>query len=437
MNVRSQTMTAARSLTQPSTGFLYGWLLVAIFVEYARPTNQLTFLEFPFFYSLVPMSLLLVQSFAQGLRPLSEIFADRIAKWVLIFFAVITASWAATGFSSFGSPVFQTMLGYVFLFFLVARIVTTEKRLRGVIIALTLAHFYLLAVNFNVLTDPTQRQYLKGGTFLGDGNDFSLSMCILIPCMIEIALSAKSRGRQLLAWTALVVIILGIIATQSRGGTLGIAAVMFYLWWRSPKKLVTGIAIAMVGVLVLLYAPSQYYQRMGTVTGMSIDGSAQGRLDAWSGAIGMGGKNPILGIGAGQFGARWGKTAHSTYMLAFAELGLPGFVCVLMLVFGNIRANMRLRANVLARDEPAGDAQDRTKSLRLLDMTNAGMVGFAVTGAFLSATYYPHMCVLTALLIAARAFAGRAAGLQPGEGLVKTSRLPNAGPPRRTNRNHA
>jgi O-antigen ligase len=365
---------------------------------------------------------------------MKEIFADPIAKWVPIMFGVVTLSWAATGFGSFGSQVMQTMLGYVFLFILVARIVTTERRLRGVIIALVIAHFYLLAVNFNVLTNPTQRQYLVGGTFLGDGNDFSLSICILIPFMVEVALSAGSKFRRALAWTTVGVIIIAIIATQSRGGTLGIAAVLAYLWWRSPNKIASAVAVAMVGGLVLLYAPAEYYQRMGTVTGMQIDGSAQGRLDAWSGAIGMGMKNPILGIGAGQFGARWGKTAHSTYMLAFAELGLPGFVCVLVLVFGNIGANMRLRRNLLPRDGP-GYANHELQTLRMLDLANAGVVGFAVTGAFLSATYYPHMFVLTALLIAARGFATAAAGIQPGGGLTNTSRFPKAAPPRRTQRN--
>lgn len=436
MNVRAQSVPTARSRAQPGTNFLYAWLLVALFIEYARPANQLTFLNFPFFYSVVPMSLLLVQSFVQGLRPIKEIFADPIAKWVPLMFGVVALSWAATGFSSYGSQTVQTVLGYLFLSCMVARIVTTEGRLRGVVIALMLGHFYLLAVNFNVLTNPSQRQYLVGGTFLGDGNDYSLSMCILIPLVVEVALAAKTRLRRVLAWTSLAVIILAIIATQSRGGTLGIAAVMIYLWWRSPRKVVSAAAIAMVGGLVLLYAPAQYFQRMGTVTSMQIDGSAQGRLDAWSGAIGMGVKNPVVGIGTGQFGARWGQTAHSTYMLALAELGLPGFVCVLVLVFGNIRSNMRLRKSLLARDGPT-NALVRMRTLRLLDMTNAGMVGFAVAGAFLSATYYPHMYLLTALLISARLFAARAGGTQPDEGPGRKSRLPNAGPPRRTQRDQA
>lgn len=410
MNTRAQGIQAGRSRAESGTGFLYGWLLVSLFIEYARPTNQFTFLDFPYFYAIVPMTLLLVSSFAPGLRPMKEIFSDRMAKWVPIFFGVVALSWAATGFHSGGVPVFQMVLENALRFFLIARIVTTEKRLRGVIISLVLAHFYLLAVNFNVLVDPSVRQYLVGGTFLGDGNDYALSMCILIPCMVEVALSSQSRFRRYFAWTAVAVIILAIVASQSRGGTLGVVAVFVYLWLRSPNKLITAFAIAMVGALVLLYAPAQYYQRIGTVTGMTIDGSAQGRLDAWSGAIGMGVKNPVLGIGAGQFSVRWGRTAHSTYMLAFGELGLPGLICVLVLVFGNLRMNAKLRRQLLARAGPK-PAPDAWRTIRLLDLVNAGLVGFAVCGAFLSATYYPHMYVLTALLISARIFAMRAVGL--------------------------
>ena len=392
---------------QSSPAFLYAWLLIALFVEYARPTNQLGLHSLPFFYSAVPMLLLLVQSFAPGLRPMKEILSDRISKWLLLFVGIVFLSWGMNAFDAAGSQFFQMMLGYIVLFFLVARIVTSETRLRGVVVALALAHFYLLAVNFNVLTNPSVRQYISGGTFLGDGNDFSLSMCILIPLMIEVGLSTGSRFKRTLTWAAVALIVLAIIATQSRGGTLGIAAVMAYLWWRSPKKAVAAVAIAMVAGLVLLYAPSQYFQRIGSAAAGNLDGSAQGRLDAWSGAIGMGAQNPILGVGPGRFSAVWGKTAHSTYMLALAELGVPGFACVLMLVFGNIHSNVRMRKAVLATGG-AAVAAGRLRTMRLLDMTSAAAVGFSVSAAFLSATYYPHMYVLTALMLSARTFAAQA-----------------------------
>jgi O-antigen ligase len=433
MNARAPALGMAR--TEAGGGFLYGWLLIAIFIEYARPSNQLTFLEFPYFYSIVPLTLLLASLFSQGLRPMKDVFADRLAKWVLIFFGIVLLSFTVNGFDSASFEVVRTVLGYAFLFILIARIATTEKRIKGVIVMLVIAHLYLLAMNFNVLTDPTIRQYLKGGTFLGDGNDFSLSLCILFPCLIGIALGARSSLRKVLAWGGAAVIVIAIIATQSRGGTLGIAAVLAYLWLRSPNKLVSGVGIALVGAIVMLYAPPQYFQRMGTVSSMTIDGSAQGRLDAWSGAIGMGVKNPILGIGPNNFRARWGRTAHSTYMLAFAELGFPGFWCTLMLVFGNLWANTRLRRNLLAKAATQPDEKQQ-RSMQMLDLMNAGMVGFAVAGAFLSATFYPHMYVLTALLISARIMAARDASLQPAQLLANTRMLPNAGPPSRIQRNH-
>jgi hypothetical protein len=49
------------------------------------------------------------------------------------------------------------------------------------------------------------------------------------------------------------------------------------------------------------------------------------------------------------------------------------------------------------------------QSARMLDLLNAGMAGFAVAGAFLSATYHPHMYVHPAPLISPRILASRRA----------------------------
>jgi putative inorganic carbon (hco3(-)) transporter len=395
--------------TRPNGRFLYCWLLLALFIEYARPTVQLTWLEIPYLYSIVPLTLVLATMFSKSLRPAKTIFEDSMSKWVLILFTIIAASFMATGFNGTARVVFETVLGYVLLFIVIARIVTTSERLRGVVIVLSLAHLYLLAVNFQVLTNPSERQYLVGGTFLGDGNDFALSLCILFPCMVGVSVSSRSLPGKLFAGAGAVVITLAIVATQSRGGSLGLAAVLFYLWARSSRKAVSGIGIAIVVASMLIYAPPAYFERMGSVGGATLDGSAQGRLDAWSGAIGMAAHNPLFGIGPGQFSTIWGITAHSTYMLAFAELGIPGFLAVLMLVFGNIRASARRRAEEIAR---AGlkSRGPVTPSVQMLDMMNAGAVGFAVAGAFLSATYYPHMYVLTGLLVSARILATSQSG---------------------------
>ena len=152
---------------------------------------------------------------------------------------------------------------------------------------------------------------------------------------------------------------------------------------------------------MLLFAPPAYFDRMGTITSPT-DGSAQGRIQAWSGGIGMAVNNPVFGVGAGQFGPRWGKTAHSSYVLLFAELGFPGLVVIIMLVFGNLHANMKVRRLFPARGPPSQSATE-SEHIRMQFATSAAMIGFAVAGAFLSAPYYPHLFVLTGIMLSSRA----------------------------------
>jgi len=397
---------------------LYWWLLLAIAVEYARPASFFEALDLPYLYSVIPLSLFVASTFASGLRPLRDVFADRLAKWVFILLAVVVVSALLAEVWSYATPKLEAVVGYVVLFVLIARIIRTKAALRGLFVVLLGAHFFLLALNPDALLNPSTRNYIVGATFLGDGNDFSLSLCILLPCAIELTQSSRNWAKRLLAWAAVALTVLAIVATQSRGGTLGIAAVLGYYWLRSPRKLLALVASAAVVLAVLLYAPSQYFQRMGTMGASQLDGSAQGRIDAWKAGLGMGAKNPILGVGPGHFGARWGRTAHSTYMLAFAELGLPGLVCVLVLVFGSLRANRLLQQRLLARAGPTSLAQTES-NVQMLFATSAAMLGFAAAGAFLSATYYPHLFVLSGILVSARAIVAKeadaaAAGEQSG-----------------------
>ena len=409
-DVIPQPAVLKRGRVTSSSGFLYGWLLFALFIDYSRPLELLPFLKIPFVQTIIPLLLFLVTMFAPGLRPAKNIFADTRTKWTLFFIALILVSTAMHGFDALGTDVIMRVVGYTATFFSIARLVTTEKRLFGVVIILVVAHLYVLALNFQVLTNPTLRQYLTGAPFLGDGNDFALSIGLLFPCIIGVALLAQNKFGKVLAWAAAAVIPLALVATQSRGATLGLGAVVLYLWLRSSKKMVSAVGVLLLGGMIMLYAPPVYFQRMSTVsTAATEDSSAEGRLKAWSGSIGMAVTHP-LGIGAGHFGVYWGKTAHSTYFLALGELGIAGFVCVLVLIFGNLRASLRVRKQVLAQ-LPTPPPEDAQRSLRLLDMMNAGLLFFAVSGGFLSATYYPHIYVMFGLLLAAREFAARHAPL--------------------------
>jgi predicted MFS family arabinose efflux permease len=142
---------------------------------------------------------------------------------------------------------------------------------------------------------------------------------------------------------------------------------------------------------------------MGTITDTE-ESSAQGRILAWKQGIQMALGSPLIGVGPGHFPMAYGTantsrwmTAHSIYFLLLGELGFPGLTLLLILIFSNLLANRQLLQQVwrLPRDDAA-------TARNILACTSAATVGFAVGGAFLSAAYYPHLYVLSGVLVAGR-----------------------------------
>jgi putative inorganic carbon (hco3(-)) transporter len=414
--VKKQAKEISPEEAEKKTRYLYWWLLLALFFEYARPASYFKPLGILPLNSTIPLLLLVVSSFASGLRPWNRIFADSFAKWPFIFigFVTISATWATV--FTYTNTIFQRALGYLFLFIMIARICTTRQRIRGVFLVLIVSHLFLLAMNPIVVMEPTVRHYIIGATFLGDGNDFSLSLCILLGFAVEMSLIQTSKAKKIFYWALMGLLVLAIVASQSRGASLGMAAVFGYMWWRSPRKAAGVVIIVISAFAVLLYAPDVYFQRMSTLSAPSQDSSAEGRLHAWRAGTKMALHN-VLGVGAGNFPnnfpkyrapeapARW-MTAHSMYFLILGELGFLGLLLLIKLVFGNFRSNVRLRKR-LEQQDPKKFAPD----IRSLDMFNAGVLGFAVAGAFLSVTYYPHIFVLAGLAIALRRVVAEEAGL--------------------------
>lgn len=401
------------------TRYLYWWLLVVLFFEYARPASYFPPLGLIPLNSMLPLLLLVVSSFASGLRPWGKIFEDSLAKWPFLFFGMVMASLSWATVTTRAYNVFILLLGYLFLFILIARIVTTRERLRGVFLTLIIAHLFLLLMNPAVVTNPEIRHYISGATFLGDGNDYSLSLCILLGFALELAYAQNSKFKKTVYWSILGILILAIVGTQSRGATLGMVAAFGYLWWRSPRKIIGVVAIGVAAIGVLIYAPDVYFQRLSTLSAPQEESSAEGRIQAWKAGTRMAMDN-VLGVGAGNFPnnfpiyrsedapVRW-MTAHSMYFLILGELGIIGLLLLLKLVFGNVVANIKLRNRIVGLDEDA--IQRHAQDIRTLNNTSGSVIGFAVSGAFLSVAYYPHTFVLVALLVATRLMIAESTGL--------------------------
>jgi probable O-glycosylation ligase (exosortase A-associated) len=414
MNVAARDVKGIRRVkvkTQPPI-FMW-WLCISLFFEYARPANFVPGLGALPLNSLLPLSLFVVSLVHGSMRPFGEIFGDRSARWITFYITLIGLSVFTSDVNFTSYKVFELSLGYFFIFIMIARIVRTEAHIMALVFTLAIAHAFLLAMNPVVLTDPTTRNYIVGGTFLGDGNDFSLSICLLLPLIMELALRQKTLIPRAFCWGVVALLLLAVIASQSRGAAMGLGAVFLYMWYCSSNK-AAGVAAAIVlAIAVAIYAPSAYYERIGTISQYETEGSAQARISAWKAGGRMILDKPLTGVSAGMFPVAYGTkykprgenvhwaNAHSIYFLVIGELGVPGILTLIALIVGSIRANIRMRERFVrhlgTRLDPAQEA-----TARLLVMASAAMIGFAVAGAFLSAAYYPHIYVLTGTLVVLR-----------------------------------
>ena len=242
-----------------------------------------------------------------------------------------------------------------------------------------------------------------------DAND----MGMLLDCTLPFALYFMARARALpwriLAGAAAVLFLAGVVRSGSRGAFLGLLAVGAYtllqghhlaLRWR-VASLVTA------ALLLLTLGSEQYWRMMQTLLDPKADynwagGASGGRMEVWKRGVGYMLQHPVLGVGLGAFpvaegtlssvaarqsyggGAKW-SAAHSSYVQVGGELGVGGALIFLALLWTAYRGVTRRRSGAPPLGPPIA----------------AALVGYAVSGAFLSQAYATLLYALLALAVGA------------------------------------
>lgn len=386
----------------------YVALLLFFVVEYVRPTSYVPALMVFKLNSLIPLAAFggtLLTGTAAAAK--DWVLADCNTKVVCGLLGLVFVSFLTADVQQFAWDRFTTVLGFAIIYWVLASELRTVGRIQGVFAMLVAVHVMVAALNPVMFTNPDERNYIASGAFLGDGNDFALSLCIVVPLCLFLFLNARVVLRP--AWMVCLFLLTAcVVLTQSRGGTLGLGAMGVYYWLKNPKKAQTGAMVLVAVGLILVFAPGAYFNRIRTIADTQ-EGSASGRIMAWGVAVDMALSNPVLGVGAGHFPTKFGNefrpkdlegpsmmTAHSIYFLALGELGVPGLAILIYFIGANLSANRRLAIEV--RDRHGTKAIE----LQLLASTSAAVIAFAVAGAFLSALYYPHLYVIAGLQAAVR-----------------------------------
>jgi probable O-glycosylation ligase (exosortase A-associated) len=235
-------------------------------------------------------------------------------------------------------------------------------------------------------------------------NEIGLAIVMIIPLMNYLRVTAPQAWLRRSMLVAMVLSAVAVLATQSRGALVAIAAMGVVLWWRSNNKVLGLAVMACLTAALLSFMPDSWQERMATISTYQQDGSAIGRLNAWQTAINVA-NDRITGAGFEierlDIFTRYAPdpslvlTAHSIYFQALGEQGWIGLALFLAIGAVAFRTASKLRKQALAQPE--------TRWVReLAGMIQVSMVGYGVGGAFLSLTYFDLPYNVLVMLVAAK-----------------------------------
>jgi O-antigen ligase len=255
-----------------------------------------------------------------------------------------------------------------------------------------------------------------------DPNDIAMVFVSLFPLAIFYGFGRARPVRRLVGFLTALLIVLGTMVTQSRGGVIGLALVIGFLFlssygtWKGGKKIVALVVLG--GIFLLNFGMvERRFERMET--DYNIEGEG-GRLHIWRQSLDVFLKYPVLGVGGGcspiaigfyrqeMGGIQAWQVTHSSIIQIALETGVPGFIVMALLNIGAIQTLRRIQRR-----------KEKEELATLALFAKLGLYGFWSTAFFLSHGYSIMLYFLLAIAIVLKGIEAQMAG-EENAGKVRT-----------------
>jgi len=362
----------------------------------------------PFFVAFVPVAIGTLLAFAQGSIQVG-VLKTKINLFMLVWFIGVTISFLfgpyvhAPGLRFFDPAVIFDKMFKTFVTYFFAAMLIDDRRKAAYL-------GYVMIFSGLVWTWWANTQYLDGRVFgrLGgprgsyqDENVFAMVFVTTFPFVYYWALTLH---RRLLRTGLLLTIPLmwhAVFLTASRGGLLGLGAVLTVIVLNSRRKMLAAAVIPLFAV-AYLWQGGMMRERAATIGQYDEEQSARSRLVVWPVIIRMGLKYPLTGVGVASVGTAFRdfattppRVAHNTPIQIFGEWGAIAAFGWLGVVGTMVVRLSRARKRIMRRSLGANSAIDPTGWL--LDATLAASVGYLACAVFLSLQTYEGFFLLVAL----------------------------------------
>lgn len=316
------------------------------------------------------------------------------------------ALWPGGAFHLFADEFLKSALLFVVLVGAV-RDVEDVERLTFVYLASVVIYAAVVLSRFHLGSGD---QWRLGSLYYYDANEFATLAVMCLPLGVYFVIRSGALWRRLVAAASITVLAVGIVWAGSRGGFLALIAVGGFLLVRY-RAIRVGWRVLTTAVLVLIFAATatdKYWESMRTILAPQNDYNVTdeaGRVQVWKRGLGYMMRYPVFGVGAGNFptaegtispllkttplgkGVKW-SVAHNSFLQIGAELGFPGLVLFISLLWSTFAALRRVQ-----------HAKRGPPSTQLAQTFMAALIGFIVGGFFLSLAYADLLFVILALAV--------------------------------------
>jgi O-antigen ligase len=254
-----------------------------------------------------------------------------------------------------------------------------------------------------------------GHLYYYDANDFATFAVTALPFGLYFLHAARRTSTRLFAALSLCILAVAFVRTGSRGGFIALVALTAFIVLRYTAIALRWriAATAIIALVVVATASDQYWTQMGTILSDADYNRTDesGRIQIWQRGIGYMFRNPVFGVGPGNFqaaegmlssfaarqqlgvGVRW-NAAHNSYIQVGAELGIPGLLIFIAIIASTFGALRRANLSYASEDEDRGDSPRA-----LTNALTASLVAFVVGAYFLSLVYTELFYTLVAMSV--------------------------------------
>jgi putative inorganic carbon (hco3(-)) transporter len=305
----------------------------------------------------------------------------------------------------FALPLWNRTMKTMVLVLVVAALARTPARIQAVLwmVVASIGFYAIKGAGFVVLTAGRHKVFGPADSMIADNNSVGLAFVVLLPLIGYLRAVSRQAIARMGALAAIVLAIVAILGTYSRGALVALIAIAAFHALRSR----TGMVLLAVGAVLAAglpaLAPASWLERMSTIGRYNEDASFEGRVAAWRTSVNIAMARPLVGGGFASVerddvvklfkspgSLDLGKAAHSIYFEVLGDTGFVGLGLYLA-ALGSAALNTVL-VLWLARSRPELDwARKLARALQ------TALVAILVGGSALSMAYYDGFLVILAL----------------------------------------